>query len=305
MKILIFGGTGFLGVNLVEYLVKHEYHVTVYSREESISKFDKYDWRKKVEFIVGVFSEENNFDEIISGYDVIIHLISASVPSIMNPLLDINAVVIPTLRLLDACVMKNISRVIYFSSGGTVYGIPQNIPISEQSFLNPISSYGTHKLIIEKYLEMYKKNYNLNYITVRLSNPYGKGQRAFSNQGLIANVLGNYFAGRETIIYGDGNVVRDYIYVDDVMRAIDELILYGGKECIFNIGSGKGYSINEIIGLIENILGDSIIKRKIAGRRQDVPINILDINKIMSETDWQPKIDIESGIRKVIEYMNN
>lgn len=302
MKILIFGGGGFLGSYLVENLLRKRNEVTIYTRH----KIDNiYFFSDRVNIIFGDYALENNFHEIVKGYDYVYQLISASVPSINDPIKDIDWTIKPTLRLMDACVKNNIKKVIFFSSGGTVYGIPNSIPIKENHLTNPISSYGIQKLIIEKYLEFYYQMYGLDYTILRIANPYGPRQKAFSNQGLIANILAKYLTHQTIEIWGDGSTVRDYIYVEDVIEAAVEVLRYKGNEKIFNLASGKGYSINEIIKVIENIVGHKINVCNLKARKQDVPINILDIDLIEKELKWYPKIDLNEGIKKMIQSWNS
>lgn len=301
MKTLLFGGTGFLGSHLCEQLLKKNHEVAIYKRPGLENTENINGFLKEIEKIEGVFSEENNFDGIVKGYDYVYQLISATVPSTNNPMADIECTIKPMLKLMDACVRQNVKKIIFFSSGGTVYGIPRSIPIKETHPTNPISAYGIHKLTIEKYLEYYYRIFNLNYTILRISNPYGARQKAFSSQGLIANVLGRYLTNQIIDIWGDGSVTRDYIYVSDVVEAAEKIIGYEGKEKIFNVASGRGYSVNEIISTIENVVDNKINVCNLEARKQDVPINVLDISLIKKELNWMPKISLESGIAKMVE----
>jgi len=304
MKILILGGTGFLGSNLVHKLLRMGYEVGVYGKSPiSINQYLQ-DVIHKIKYIQRDFQREDHFDEILKGYDYVYHLISPSVPSLNNPLLDINISIIPTIKLLEAVIKSQVKKVVYFSSGGTVYGIPNHIPIQESDATTPISAYGVQKLTIEKYLNYYSYIYGLNYEILRISNPFGPGQRAFSNQGIIANVLGNHFNNTPSKIWGDGEVVRDYIYVDDVIDAAVKVIHNESKIHTFNIGSGKGMSINTILFRMEQVLGEKISKTYTPAHKQDVPINVLDISQAEDCLNWSPKISFENGIKKMIQSWN-
>lgn len=300
MKILVLGGTGFLGSYLCEYLLKCGYEVGIYKRKNS-NEINIKDFEKDLNVILGDFIEENNFNEITKGYDYIYHLISNTVPSLNKPMNDIEFTIKPTLKLLDACVKNNIKRVIFFSSGGTVYGIPKIIPVKETHPTDPISAYGIHKLMIEKYLEFYYRMYGLDYAILRIANPYGPRQKSFSNQGLIANILGKYLTHQTIDIWGDGSSIRDYIYVTDVIEAAIKVLNYTGDDRIFNIGSGKGNSVNDVINMIENIVKNEVEIRYLESRKQDVPVNILDITLAKKELDWYPKIGLDIGIKNMIE----
>lgn len=296
MKAMVFGGTGFLGSHLCEALLKNGYEVTVYTRGKNFIK--------NVKYIYGDFSRESDFSSIIRGYDVIFHLVSCSVPSVYVPFEEIENVIKPTIRLLEACTEVGAKKIVYFSSGGTVYGIPECVPIDESHNTFPISMYGVHKLLIEKYLEYFSVNKGLKYTILRISNPYGRFEYSFVNQGLIPNLISKIFCNKAVEIWGDGSVIRDYIYVEDVATAAVRAIGYCGNYNIFNVGSGKGHSVNDILMIIKNILGINVQVSYLEGRKQDVPVNILDIGLISSEMEWKPKIELRDGIIKMINFWN-
>lgn len=300
MKVLVLGGTGFLGSNLVHKLLQAGYEVGVYGKSSIKTNPYLKNIIHEIEYIQRDFQLENHFDEILEGYDYIYHLISPSVPSLNNPFLDINNSIIPSVKLFEAAIKLQVKKVIYFSSGGTVYGIPSQIPIHETDSTTPISAYGVQKLTIEKYLNYYNYIYGLPFEILRISNPFGPGQRAFSNQGIIANVLGNHFNNKISKIWGDGKAVRDYVYVDDVIDAAIKVIHNKSKIHTFNIGSGVGLSVNMVLSIMERILGTNIFKEYIPAHKQDVPVNVLDISIAEKYLEWTPNISFEDGIKKMI-----
>lgn len=145
----------------------------------------------------------------------------------------------PSLRLLEACVKEHVKKVVFFSSGGTVYGVSKTLPIREDDLGQPISSYGIQKQAMERYFQFYQYCYALPIEILRIANPYGRYQRPFAKQGLIANMLGRYMTGSPIEVWGDGQVIRDYIYVDDVIDAAEKVLHYDGEYNVFNIGSGR------------------------------------------------------------------
>lgn len=304
MKILVFGGTGFLGKNLVERLVADGHDVGIYVRQKSVDTEFVQRNIGRVKIYIGEFRQEQHFEQIIKGYEVVYHLISSTVPGVINPLQDIETTIKPSLRLLEACVTEKVRRVIFFSSGGTVYGVPRHIPLNEDDGGQPISSYGIQKQAMERYLGFYQYAFDLSVSILRIANPYGRYQRPFSKQGLIANMLGNYLTGNPVEVWGDGEVVRDYIYVDDVIEAAVKVLDYGGKESVFNIGSGCGYSVNEIISHLDEVLSDELQVKRYPGRKVDVPVNVLDIKRARQELDWQPKISLKTGLKKMLRFWN-
>lgn len=301
MKILILGGTGFLGSNLAEYLILQGHSVSVYANKPFSEAVNLEQCKKKVTYIEGNFFIQKSFDNIVEGIDVVFHLISSTNPGVQTPFLDIYENIIPTIHLLESCVKKKIKKFIFFSSGGTVYGIPQSIPIMETHSTMPISFYGVQKLTIEKYCYYYKFAHNLDVKILRIANPYGRKQKPFSSQGLIANILGNVLNKKKVQIWGDGSIVRDYIYINDLLIFIEKILEYKGDEYIFNVGTGIGHSVNRIVYTIEQNMNYKIECEYLDGRLQDVPVNILDVSKARYELGWYPKISLSDGIQAMIK----
>jgi len=304
MKILVFGGTGFLGKNLVERLLADGHEVGMYVRSKALKTVFLQQNQTKVKVHIGDFQNERCFETVVSGYEVVYHLISSTVPGIINPLQDIETTIKPSIRLLEACSVENIQRVIFFSSGGTVYGVPQNIPLTEEDIGQPISAYGIQKQALERYMLFYQYVFGLPVTILRIANPYGRYQRPFSKQGLIANLLGNYLSGNPVEIWGDGEVVRDYIYVDDVIEAAVKVLAYKGSESVFNIGSGYGSSVNDIIMALDEVLKDNLQIKRYPGRRVDVPVNVLDIKRAQQELSWHPQVSLKDGLQKMLTFWN-
>ncbi len=231
--------------------------------------------------------------------DQIINLSSNSVPQSSNkdPKSDLQVNLIGALNILDAAKDSKGKNVIMISSGGTVYGKPQALPINENHPTQPICSYGITKLAIEKYLYLYKKIHNINGLALRISNPYGGAQRINHQQGVIPNFLQKSIKNEVIQIWGDGNIVRDFIYISDVIDAIISALNYTGDDHVINIGSGHGYSLLEIIKLIEIISEKKVAYTTSSQRISDVDINILDIKKAKLLLNWEPKITIKEGLK--------
>lgn len=304
MRVLIFGGTGFLGKNLVEYLMEKKYDIGMYIRPHAIHQNFIQERKTSIELYCGEFQSEGDFRSIVHGYDVVYHLISSTVPGIVNPLQEIETTIKPSLRLLEACVKESVKKIIFFSSGGTVYGVPKVVPIQETYFGQPISSYGIQKQTLERYLQFYQYTYNLPIMILRIANPYGRYQRPFSQQGLIANFLGRFLTGMPVEIWGDGGSIRDYICVSDVINAAERVLHYDGPYNVFNIGSGKGESINDIVQIINQLTSSELMIKRYSGRKVDVPANILDVSRARNELGWTPTIPLTEGIREMLSYWN-
>lgn len=253
----------------------------------------------------GDFANQNEIHEAVEGIDIVFHLIGTTLPqnSNENPAYDLSTNLISTVKLLDVCKASGVKKVIFFSSGGTVYGIPQLTPIPEDHPTNPISSYGIHKLAIEKYLMLYQHLYGLDYAILRIANPYGPRQNAGSGQGAVAAFLQKAVAGEPVEIWGDGSVVRDYLHVSDVVSACIAVMGEGVVKTIVNIGSGVGLSLIDLVRKIEEAMGQPLELAYKSGRRADVPANVLDISKALTLLGWTPRVSLDAGLRETLAFI--
>ncbi|QWA09350.1 NAD-dependent epimerase/dehydratase family protein [Sodalis ligni] len=210
---------------------------------------------------------------------------------------------VSSLHMLNAMVSQNVPRIIFISSGGTVYGNPQYIPIDEQHPTDPVVSYGITKLAIEKYLHMYSNLHGLKVITLRVANPYGERQRVETAQGAIGVFLHNALKGLPIEIWGDGTVQRDYIHVSDVAEAFAKAVTYDGdKEC-FNISSGIGTSLNDLIDMLRGFLPEPIQVNYQPGRPFDIAVSVLSNDLARKELGWQPKVSMQAGMTRAANWM--
>ena len=211
----------------------------------------------------------------------------------------------PTLCLLEKSLEAGVQKIIFASSGGTVYGIPKTLPIPETHSTDPICSYGICKLTIEKYLNLFNYLHGLKHVILRLGNPYGKRQKSNNVQGAIAVFLGKALRGEEIVIWGDGSVARDYFHVNDLTDAFAKAVEVDTQSNIYNIASGMAVSLSEVVKTIERVIGKKLMIRNIQGRKFDVPTNCLDISLASKELGWQPKTSLEDGIKWTWEWLNN
>lgn len=293
MKVLVLGGCGFIGSHLVDGLLAAGHKVRVFDRSPELYRAPI----ANVDYRFGDFADAPLLAEALEGMEVIYHLISTTVPSTSNldPVADVQGNLINTLRLLQLMVQKNIPRIVFLSSGGTVYGIPDFVPIPESHPLRPICSYGVVKVAIENYLQMFHQLHGLEYIVLRASNPYGERQGHAGVQGVIGTFIRKVLAGEPIEIWGDGSVVRDFIYVSDLA----ELCVLAGQSNVtgtYNVGSGVGYSINEIISTLTSVTGKPMEPIYQLGRSYDVPEVVLDITQAAKVFGWHPNIDLERGL---------
>jgi len=303
-KCLILGGGGFIGSHLADALLAKNFDVVIFDKL-NFSRKNINHILDKVKIIEGDFNNEIDLKTALKDIDIAFHLVSSTLPanSNENPIYDVETNLVSTLRFLNEAFINEISKIIFISSGGTVYGIPERLPIKEYHPRKPICSYGIIKKTIEDYLYMFERLYGLDYYVFRLSNPYGERQNPFVAQGVIPVFLKKLIKGEKIEIWGDGSVERDYIYISDAVNALIKCLEVNPKERIFNLGSGKGYTLNDIIGIIEKVTGKKTKVEYKEKRNIDVPVNVLD-NKLISEKLlWKAETEIETGILKTYEYL--
>ena len=224
-----------------------------------------------------------------------------------DPLGDIQTNVASSLNLLSACNETGVRRVIYLSSGGTVYGLPHSYPIPESHPTNPINAYGITKLLIEKYLYMYYHLYGLEYTILRPSVPYGPRQNPNRHQGVVSVFINKALHHEPVTIFGDGEVVRDYFYIDDLIQGLlaAKEFAFDVNNAIFNIGGMYPYTLNELVQKIEAVLGIELLVKHEPARKFDVPKLLLDVNLARSYLNWAPTVALEDGIKRTVAWLND
>jgi UDP-glucose 4-epimerase len=282
-RALVLGGKGFIGSHLARAL----------GAEAKV--FDK----------PQDFLDRAQLEAALAGVETVYHLISTTVPKSSNddPVADLEANVVGTLRLLELCRRRRVRKLVFISSGGTVYGVPRATPIAESHPTEPICAYGIHKLAIEKYLHLEQVLHGLDYCVLRVANAYGEGQRTDTAQGAVAAFLERALQGRPIQIWGDGSVVRDYVYVGDIVEALLKAAAHRGERRVFNIGSGAGVSLNQLAREIGAVAGRPLEVQYAAARGFDVPVNILDAGAARGELGWRASTPLSEGLRRTYEWM--
>jgi UDP-glucose 4-epimerase len=304
MRILVLGGSGFLGSHIVDKFLREKHEVTVY---------DLYPERFRrspsgIKFVTGDFGNVGALDELIAtGFDAVIHCVSTTTPKSSNesPEFDIQSNVIGTLYLLDICARRNIGKLVFLSSGGTVYGDVGNLDVVDETHsVRPMCSYGVSKLSIEHYLDVYKHLRGLNYVALRLSNPYGERQSPLRALGALTVFLHRTLRRQNVEIWGDGSVTRDFIYVGDVANAV-YLATVNPISGIFNVGTGTGLSLRDILTHITRVVGIEPSVTWLASRSFDVPRIVLDATKLRKATDWNSVTSLEDGIEITAKWLQH
>lgn len=303
MRCLVLGGTGFIGSHVVEMLCAVGHDVRILASQRSSY------WSPplQVECLWGDWREANQLERAVSGMEIVIHLIGTTSLALSNanPIDDVADNLITTLRLLAICVRNGVSKIVYSSSGGAVYGISQYLPIDENHPTQPISSYGIVKLAVEKYLQAFHHAYGLRYVVLRGGNPYGTRQSPHHNQGVVSVFMYRLAHSLPIEIWGNGNSVRDYLYVDDLARAFLAASESNCDHEVLNVGSGQGLSTIELLEEIRSITGLQSSILYSAHRTVDVPTNILDISKIQAKLHWQPIVELRIGLKRTWDWIQD
>jgi UDP-glucose 4-epimerase len=296
---IVLGGGGFLGVNLCRRLAAAGGRVRAFGRRclfpQALAGVDWYQ---------GDFADAASLAAAIESYEVVFHLVHASTPASANldMAADLQQNVVSSIALLDISRNLGVKRIVFVSSGGVVYGRTKQIPTPEDAPTEPITAYGISKLAIEKYLALYQHLHGLDFRVLRVSNPFGPFQVATKNQGIVAALIAHALADEPSEIWGDGSVVRDYVFVGDVVDALEAAAADRSEARVFNIGSGRGRSLREIIAALEVALGRKMEINWKPGRPIDVPTSILSIERARTVLGWAPKTPFEQGLAETVAW---
>lgn len=289
-NVMILGGGGFIGQNLAKYLAARDYRVTVFDLKPPETPIPG------VAFRAGDFFDDAQLDVITEGQDVVVHALSTVNPGNSNAayLRGYGGDFQQTIKLCDRLVRTD-RRMLFLSSAGTIYGRYRGHPFHEYDPLRPINHYGSIKLCVETAMRAFNRQQGARLMSCRITNPYGPGQDSMKGVGFIDAVIKSVRYGRKLEIWGDGSVVRDYIYIEDVCRAMEALLRYDGDMRTFNISTGVGTSQKEIIRLFEG-LGFHVDADYKPNRAVDVQTNIACNEKLIAATGLTCR-PLEQGIR--------
>ena len=302
----IIGGTGFIGSHLVRLLHDGERRLTVIGRNSQPTR----KLPEGVRYVAGDYGDTHFIKGVLHDVDEVVTLAYTTVPqtSFEDPVQDILDNLPSAVKLFETAVSIGIKKLVFVSSGGTVYGKPLYLPLSEKHPTNPISPYGITKLAIEKYALMFHEIRQLPVVCVRPANAYGEGQMPFTGQGFIATAMAAVLRGEEIVLYGENGTIRDYVHVKDVAAGIVALLEKGRDGECYNIGSGVGMSNRDVLHYIVPLAQEAGLEVRIRLaplRGFDVPANVLDCGKIKNETGWSETVTIDSGIRQTWEWFRS
>ena len=305
-RAIIIGGAGFIASHLADELVENDYDLSLFHLPSQSVRNISHLGGKTVNFH-GDFTRTEDIRKVLKNIDYVFHLVTTTLPGTSNldPLFDVESNLLGTLGLLNECVNAGVKKVVFVSSGGAVYGKVAQLPIPEAHPLNPTSSYGICKVAIEKYLHLFHDLHGLNYSILRVSNPYGERHNPLRGHGIIGVWLHRLLKKKPIEIWGDGEVIRDFVYVKDVANALRLAAESDLDATVFNVGSGEGHSLRELASTMGNIIGEPVTPTFLESRSFDVPANVLDISKINNVLGWEPIIGLSDGIARTWEWMSS
>lgn len=290
-------GAGFIGKSLIRNLLMKGHEVSVLDRNICPDEFiGKVNWNK------GNFHDQSVLITVLQGASIAYHLVSSTVPGDehVDVAMELQENVVGSLHFIDTCIAAGVKRIV-FASSASVYGIQDRVPINENASTNPVSAHGIHKLTLEKFLLLANHLHGIDVRILRIANPYGPGQSTVGRQGFVAIVIGNLLRGTPLTLRDMGRVVRDFIYIEDVAEALALGGLLNDLPSIINVGSGKGYTLREVVDVIEQFIGYPMEIVSAEARKVDIPASILDISLAHSSMDFTPAIGLQEGIARTLQ----
>ena len=302
MKILVTGGAGFIGSHLVKALNKQGHDVIVL---DDLSSGSKSNVPKGTKFIKGDVREINQLN-LPKKIDVVFHL-AAQIDvriSVDKPLFDAGVNVLGTLAVLDYARQAGVKKFIFSSSGGAIYGPTKTIPTTERVEVKSSSPYGIAKYAAEQYVSLYSRLFNMGNVILRYSNVYGPGQSTSRESGVIAIFSDQLLKGQPITVYGDGGQTRDFVYVEDVVKA-NIAAMNSPVQGTFNISTAKETTINELVEHFNDIFSQEIEVKHAPARPGEERRSCLSYTQAKSILGWEPKVDLRQGLQLTIHALKN
>jgi UDP-glucose 4-epimerase len=298
--VLVVGGNGFIGSHVVDALARRGHQVSAFDRfGRSRTQFTA----AGVRVLAGDFLNADDVRRAVAGQDRVVHMLSTTDPASAenDPTVDVRTNLLSSIDLLAACADAGVGRVVFASTGGAIYGDQQKTVFSEEDPTLPVSPYAIGKLAIEHYLRYFRRKRGLASSVVRISNPYGPRQNPDKRQGVIPIFLRRLADGQPVTVFGDGSMVRDYVYVADVAEMVADITVGDPQHDVYNLGSGRGHSLDEIIRSIEQVTGREVVRE-----HQPAPATFVDhvtlaTERFEGEFPTRPTTTLAEGIRRTWE----
>ncbi|MCD4747888.1 MAG: NAD-dependent epimerase/dehydratase family protein [Thermoanaerobaculales bacterium] len=303
MRALVTGGLGFIGSHLVNALLVEGWQVVIFDRAGN----PFFPVPTQARFVEAELGNRGALSHALKGVDVVFHLAwsGENLASTQDLRAHVECNLLSSLSLFELCEKAGVRRLVFFSSGGTVYGKADHVPIAEDHPRNPISPYGLTKLTVERFLEFHGSQFGMDSVIVRPSVPYGERQNPNGVQGAVSVFLGKAMCGEPIVIWGDGTVVRDYFYVGDLAQACIAAAQTSARGEVFNIGGGMGISLNQLVEMVRGVTGIDVEVVYQAARSFDVPELVLDIRKAEEILAWKPVVGLEEGLERTWEWIQS
>jgi UDP-glucose 4-epimerase len=304
-NVAVLGANGFLGSHVVDALVARGHKVNAFDNFASGSV--RFASSPLVQKISGDFFNPTDLTAALAGSDTVIHLVSATTPvsAEADPTLDIQQNLLGSVALFRQCAATStINRVVFASSGGTVYGSSEVALLSETAPVHPVSPYGICKLATEHYLAFFAVTAGLSSVSLRISNPYGDRQPLQRRQGVIPVFIENLLQGFPVLVYGDGSMVRDFIHISDVAAAFVAVVEAAQPQHgVYNVGSGMGESVLDVLAAVAAAVGTEPVVKYQPTPLSFVPSAVLDTARFRSEFAWAPQVNLTNGIADTVAYV--
>jgi UDP-glucose 4-epimerase len=304
LNTLVTGGAGFIGSNLADALIDNGHKVTIVDdlstgRMENVPQkadFHKVDISSPV--IDKIFEK--------GKFEMVFHLAAQMDvrKSVKSPIFDAEINILGGIKLLQASVKHGVKKFIFSSTGGAIYGEQDYFPADEKHPANPISPYGVSKLAFEKYLYYFQVEHKLPYVSLRYANVYGPRQNEKGEAGVVAIFCSKLLEGEKAVVHGDGLQTRDFVYIDDVVKANLLAMKYDQNGC-FNVGTGLETDINTIYDMVKNATGSGQERINGHGMPGEQRRSVISFELIKKEMGWSPEVDIETGIQNTANYFNS
>jgi UDP-glucose 4-epimerase len=289
-------GAGFLGKPLIRKLIEAGHVLHVLDRNDCPDEFTH-----KLNWVKGNYHDHVALSSVLTDSEIAYHLISSTVPGDqhIDVAREVHENVLGALNFIKACTVLGVKRVVYASSA-SVYGVQDHFPVAESASTWPISAHGIHKLAVEKFFWLAHHERKLDVRILRIANPYGPGQSIKGRQGFVAIAIGCLLRGETLILRNNGNIIRDFIYVEDVATSLVATGIIESLPLILNIGAGQGCSLRQIAELIENLSGRSIKVENAPSQSIDIPVSVLNNELAKESLGFLPEIKLRDGLEMTL-----